>query len=56
MAHRTTQSHDKEPVNGSSNPDDCFNQLLQAFMQAQNTQNDQQKAAEVERAAEKQQE
>ena len=56
MAHRTTRSHDKEHGNGSNNSDDRFNQLLQAFVQTQTTQNEQQRVRETEQAAEKQRE
>ena len=53
MAQRNTRSQDKEPGNGSNNSDERFNQLLEAFMQSQTTQNEQQRAAEAERAAER---
>ena len=53
MAHRGTRSHDNETRNGSNHIEDSFNQLLQAFMQSQATQNEQQRAHETERAKEK---
>ena len=55
MTHQETPSQDN---NGSrSNPnDDRFNRLMEAFIQSQNNQIEQQKQAEAERAVERQRE
>ena len=53
MTHQEPQSQDNN-ASGSNSNDDRFNRLMEAFLQSQNNQIEQQKQAEVERAAERQ--
>ena len=55
MTHQKTQSQDNNG-SGSNSNDDRFNRFMEAFIQSQNNQIEQQKQAEAERAAERQRE